>query len=117
MLIIKTATVMKGLVHSNDPRLKLLDPLLPLPKKAPVVELPQVPRVHVRQFAKVPLAHGPVVVDGLFQLPCPHAILIAFNVIKDLLAAGVEGLRRHELPREVLLPMRHGLWREPRSGA
>ena len=110
---------MKGLVHSNDPRLELLDPLLPPPKKAPVVELPQVPRVHVRQFAMVPLAHGPAVVDGPLQPrrpspTCPHAILIDFNTIKDLLAAGVEGLQRHKLSREVLLPMGHGLWRERR---
>ena len=101
--------VIKGLMHSDDLRFECINALLPPPKKAPVFKLPQVPRVHVRQFAQVPLAHGPVVVDGPLQPPRPHAILIAFDAVEDLLAARVEGLWRHELPREVLLPMCLGL--------
>jgi hypothetical protein len=47
---------------------------------------------------QVPLTHGNVVVDGPLHPPRPHAILIAFDAVVDLLAAGVEGYQRHEIP-------------------
>jgi hypothetical protein len=90
-------------------RLKRINGLLPSPKKAPVFELPQVPRVHFRQFAQVPLAHGPLVVDGPLQPSSPHALLISLDAVEDLFAAGIEGLWCHRLQGEVFLC--HGFWR------
>ncbi len=62
-------------------------------------------------FGQVPLAHGHVVVDGSLHPPHTHAILIAFDAVVDLLAAGVQGHRRYEIPRVVPQPMRHNLGR------
>ena len=65
---------MKGLVHSDDPRLERINAFLPPTKKAPNFKFEllhwQVPRVHhdVGQFAQVLLSHGLVVVDDLSKL-------------------------------------------------
>ena len=85
--------VVKGPVHRDDPCLERIDALLAPPEEAPVGELPQVPRVHVRQFVQVPLAHGDVVVDGPLQPPRPLTIPIVVDAVEDLLAAGVQGFR------------------------
>lgn len=98
--------VIKGPVHLDDPCLKRIEVLLAPPEQAAVGELLELSRVHVRQFAQVPLAHGAVVVDGPLQPPRSLAILIVVDAVEDRLAAGVQGLGRDEPPREVLLPPR-----------